>query len=191
MVFKRNNIIPDVIVIEPQIHTDKRGYFAETFCKNVFEKEVGYPVNFIQENESLSTFGIVRGLHYQIPPMAQSKLVRVVSGKVLDVAVDIRKNSPSYGKYVSVELNEENHKQLFVPLGFAHGFVVLSNFAKLVYKVDNYYSHEHDCGIQCNDKHLAIDWILKPNQLQLSNKDSNLPNFEKANKPFFYKKHLE
>ena len=176
--------IPDVILIKPATHGDDRGYFVETFRQDLFEKAVGYQVNFIQDNESKSTKGVLRGLHYQLPPYTQAKLVRVIEGSVLDVAVDIRKSSPTFGQHVAIELTGENKHQLFVPYGFAHGFVVLSDSATFTYKVDNYYAPEYDQGIKFNDKQLAVNWKL-PNQiLQLSEKDLNLPLLDKIKSPF-------
>ena len=167
--------IEDVILIEPTIHGDNRGYFLETFRKDLFEEALGYKINFIQDNESKSTKGVLRGLHYQLPPFTQAKLVRVIEGSVLDVAVDIRKSSPTFGQHVSVELTGENKHQLFVPHGFAHGFLVLSDSATFSYKVDNYYAPEHDRGIAFNDSDLAIDWRLPLEFLQLSDKDKVHP----------------
>ena len=166
--------IPEVVLIEPTIHSDKRGYFVETFRQDLFEEELGYQVNFIQDNESKSTKGVLRGLHYQLPPYTQAKLARVIEGRVLDVVVDIRKSSPTFGQHVAVELTEENKHQLFVPHGFAHGFVVLSDSATFAYKVDNYYVPDHDRGIAFDDKDLAIDWQLPLEILQLSEKDKTL-----------------
>ena len=157
------------------IHGDNRGYFIETFRQDLFEEAVGYQVNFIQDNESKSTKGVLRGLHYQLPPYTQAKLVRVIKGSVLDVAVDIRKSNPTFGQHVAVELTAENKHQLFVTHGFAHGFVVLSESATFAYKVDNYYAPDHDRGIVFNDKDLAIDWQLPIDILQLSDKDKNQP----------------
>jgi dTDP-4-dehydrorhamnose 3,5-epimerase len=162
--------IPEVILIEPQVHGDARGYFIETFRHDLFAKVTG-GINFVQDNESKSKLGTLRGLHYQLPPFAQSKLVRVVDGTVLDIAVDIRKGSPTFGKHVSVELSGENKRQLFIPRGFAHGFVVLSETATFCYKVDSYYSKECDRGIAYNDPNLGIDWKLPLSQLLLSEKD--------------------
>ena len=164
--------IPDVFVIEPQVHGDHRGYFVETFRQDKFEQAVGYSVNFVQDNESKSSKGVLRGLHFQLAPHAQSKLVRVIEGAVLDVAVDIRKGSPSFGQYVAVELSGENKKQMFIPRGFAHGFVVLTDTATFAYKVDNYYSPECDRGLAFDDTELNIDWQLDKEQLLLSDKDS-------------------
>lgn len=170
--------IPEVILIEPKVHGDKRGYFAETFRQDLFEQATGYAVNFVQDNESKSVKGVLRGLHFQLPPQAQSKLVRVIKGRVLDVAVDIRQGSPSYGQHVAIELSDENNRQLFVPRGFAHGFVVLSDSAIFAYKVDNYYSVECDRGLAFDDKQLAIDWTLAKSALQLSEKDTRQPSLE-------------
>ena len=167
--------IPGVVLIEPTVHGDNRGYFVETFRQDLFEAAVDYQVNFIQDNESKSGKGVLRGLHYQLPPYTQAKLVRVIEGSVLDVAVDIRKSSPTFGQHVSVELTAENKHQLFVPHGFAHGFVVLSDSATFAYKVDNYYAPEHDRGIAFDDKDLAIDWQLPLEILQLSEKDKTHP----------------
>ena len=168
--------IPEVVLIEPAIHSDNRGYFVETFRQDVFEEELGFQVSFIQDNESKYTKGVLRGLHYQLPPYTQAKLARVIKGSVLDVAVDIRKSSPTFGQHVSVELTEENKHQLFVPHGFAHGFVVLSDSATFAYKVDNYYAPEHDRGIAFDDVKLGIDWRLALEKLQLSDKDKVHPN---------------
>ena len=170
--------IPDVVLIEPTVHGDNRGYFIETFRQDLFEEAVGYQVNFIQDNESESTKGVLRGLHYQLPPYTQAKLARVIEGSVLDVAVDIRKSSPTFGQHVTVELTSENKHQLFVPHGFAHGFVVLSDSAIFAYKVDNYYAPKHDRGIAFDDKELAIDWKLPLEALQLSDKDKVHPTLE-------------
>jgi len=167
--------IPDVVLIEPTVHGDNRGYFIETFRQDLFEKAIGYKVNFVQDNESKSTKGVLRGLHYQLPPYTQAKLVRVIEGNVLDVAVDIRKSSPTFGQHVAVELTAENKHQLFVPHGFAHGFVVLSDSAIFAYKVDNYYAPDHDRGIAFDDKDLAIDWQLPTEILKLSDKDKTHP----------------
>jgi dTDP-4-dehydrorhamnose 3,5-epimerase len=171
--------IPEVIIIEPKSFGDDRGYFMESFRWDLFDKEIP-GIDFIQDNESLSVFGVLRGLHYQLPPFAQSKLVRVVKGKVLDVAVDIRKNSPTFGKHASVELSEHNKRQLFVPRGFAHGFVVLSDSAVFQYKVDNLYSGEHDRGIAFDDPEIGIDWGLPIDKLVLSDKDTQNPLLKDA-----------
>ena len=176
--------IADVILIEPTIHGDDRGYFVETFRQNFLEEVVGYKINFVQDNESKSARGVLRGLHYQLPPHTQAKLVRVIEGNVLDIAVDIRKSSPTFGQHVSVELTAQNKHQLFVPHGFAHGFIVLSDSATFAYKVDNYYAPEHDRGIAFGDDQLKIDWQLSAEELQLSDKDKTLPSLAKA-KDFF------
>ncbi len=167
--------IPDIILIEPIVHGDDRGRFVETFRQDLLENSIGYRVNFIQDNESSSIKGVLRGLHYQLPPYAQTKLVRVISGHVLDVAVDIRKKSPTFGQHVAVELTDKNRHQLFIPHGFAHGFVVLSNTATFAYKVDNYYSPKYDRGIAFDDDKLNIDWILPIEKIQLSSKDKYQP----------------
>ena len=167
--------IPDVWVIEPKVHGDERGYFVETFRQDEFEDALGYKVNFTQDNESKSSKGVLRGLHFQLPPHAQSKLVRVIEGAVLDVVVDIRKGSPSFGQHVAVELSDDNKKQMFIPRGFAHGFVVLTDTATLSYKVDNYYSPECDRGLAFDDIDLNIDWQLTKQQLLLSDKDTQQP----------------
>jgi dTDP-4-dehydrorhamnose 3,5-epimerase len=172
--------IKDVMLIELTVHGDNRGYFIETFRQDFLEEVIGYRVNFVQDNESKSTKGVLRGLHYQLPPYTQAKLVRVIEGSVLDVAVDIRKSSPTFGQYVSVELTAQNKHQLFVPHGFAHGFVVLSDSATLAYKVDNYYAPEHDQGIAFDDEQLKIDWQLLSEELQLSDKDRAHPSLANA-----------
>ena len=163
--------IPDVIIIEPKVHGDSRGYFVETFRQDKLEEFLGYKINFCQDNESKSSKGVLRGLHYQLHPAAQTKLVRVIQGRVLDVAVDIRKNSPTFGQHVAVELTNENKKQMLVPRGFAHGFIVLEDDTIFAYKVDNYYSPEYDRGIAFNDSSLNINWILNHDELNLSAKD--------------------
>lgn len=176
--------ISDVVVIEPKIHGDSRGYFVETFRQDQLEKFLNYRINFCQDNESRSTRGVLRGLHYQLPPAAQTKLVRVIQGKVLDVAVDIRKNSPTFGNHVSVELTGENKKQLLIPRGFAHGFVVLEENTVFAYKVDNYYSPQNDRGIAFDDKNLGIDWLLPKSELKLSEKDTKQPSLEETKELF-------
>ena len=183
MTFTRTEI-PDVVVIEPTVHGDSRGYFVETFRQDKLEEFLGYKINFCQDNESKSSKGVLRGLHYQLPPHAQTKLVRVIQGRVLDVAVDIRRNSPTFGKYVAVLLSAENKKQLLVPRGFAHGFVVLEDDTIFAYKVDNYYSPQCDRGIAFDDKNLNIDWILNHNELNLSAKDTKQPNLNETNDLF-------
>ena len=183
MTFTRT-AIPDVVIIEPKVHGDSRGYFVETFVSNKLEEFLGYQINFCQDNESKSSKGVLRGLHYQLPPFAQTKLVRIIHGRVLDVAVDIRKNSPTFGKYVAVELSGENKKQLLIPRGFAHGFVVLEDDTVFAYKVDNYYSPECDRGIAFDDKNLNIDWILNHDELNLSAKDTTQPKLNETNDLF-------
>lgn len=176
--------IEDVIIIEPQVHGDDRGYFVETFRADKLEEFLGYKLNFGQDNESKSSKGVLRGLHYQLPPHAQTKLVRVIQGRVLDVAVDIRKNSPTFGEYVAVELSAENKKQLLVPRGFAHGFVVLEDDTIFAYKVDNYYSPQCDRGIAFDDENLNINWILEKEELKLSLKDTTQPKLNETNDLF-------
>ena len=183
MNFIRTNI-PDVIIIEPTVHGDHRGYFVETFRADKLEEFLGYKLNFGQDNESKSSKGVLRGLHYQLAPHAQTKLVRVISGRVLDVAVDIRRNSPTFGQHVAVELTADNKKQLLVPRGFAHGFVVLEDDTIFAYKVDNYYSPECDRGIAFNDPVLNIDWMLKTEELKLSAKDTTQPKLNETNDLF-------
>ena len=176
-------IIEGIIVIEPTVFSDQRGYFLESFNKNKFEKEIG-KFSFVQDNESSSSKGVLRGLHYQKPPFSQSKLVRCIEGKVLDIAVDIRKDSPTYGLYHSLVLSGKNKKQIFIPRGFAHGFVVLSDTAVFVYKVDNTYVPEYEAGILWNDKDLGIDWNLKESEFFISDKDVQLPLFSELESPF-------
>lgn len=176
--------IADVILIEPNVHDDERGYFIETYRQDLLEEVIGYQVNFIQENESRSAKGVLRGLHYQLPPYSQAKLVRVIEGRVLDIAVDIRKSSPTFGQHVSVELSDKNKHQLFIPAGFAHGFVVLSDSATFAYKVDNYYAPDYDFGIAFNDDKLDIDWRVPLEKLQLSDKDKMHPNLSDTTKLF-------
>jgi dTDP-4-dehydrorhamnose 3,5-epimerase len=172
--------IADVILIELAIHGDHRGYFVETFRQDFLEDVIGYKVNFVQDNESKSLKGVLRGLHYQLAPYSQAKLVRVIEGKVLDVAVDLRESSPTFGQYTSVELSAQNKYQLFVPRGFAHGFVVLSHSATFAYKVDNYYAPEHDRGIAFDDEQLRINWQLSTKELKLSDKDKTHPSLANA-----------
>jgi dTDP-4-dehydrorhamnose 3,5-epimerase len=179
MKFTRTEI-PDVVIIQPNFHGDDRGYFTETFREDKLAEFLGFKIDFCQDNESKSSVGVLRGLHYQLPPFAQTKLVRVLEGRVLDIAVDIRKGSPTFGQHVSLELSEANKTQLLVPHGFAHGFLVLSDTAKFAYKVDNYYSPEHERGIAYNDKDLAIDWQLPLEQLKLSLRDQEQTSFAEA-----------
>lgn len=167
--------IPDVVLIEPQVHGDARGYFMESWRHDKLQEFLGFSIHFVQDNESRSGRGVLRGLHYQLPPAAQTKLVRVIQGKVLDVAVDIRQGSPTFGQHVSVELSGDNKRQLLVPRGFAHGFVVLEDDTVFAYKVDNYYSPENDRGLAFNDPQLGIDWQLPGDTLKLSEKDTRQP----------------
>ncbi|MEO5990333.1 MAG: dTDP-4-dehydrorhamnose 3,5-epimerase [Ferruginibacter sp.] len=167
-------------ILEPKIFEDSRGYFFESFNQNTFNTLIGQNIDFIQDNESFSSRGVLRGLHYQIGEFAQAKLVRVIKGSVLDIAVDIRKNSSTFGQYVSIELSEENKRQLFVPRGFAHGFIVLSETAIFSYKCDNFYNKVAEGGIIYNDTTLNIDWTLTENELIVSEKDLLLPLLKNA-----------
>ncbi len=179
MIFIKQSI-PDLILSKPNTNLDNRGYFMETYRKDLLEEALGYKVNFVQDNESKSTRGVLRGLHYQLPPYSQAKLVRVIEGRVLDVAVDIRKSSPTFSQHVAVELSSENNYQLFIPRGFAHGFVVLSDSATFEYKVDNYFAQDYCRGIAYDDKDLDIDWKLSYIDLKLSDKDKSNPNLANA-----------
>lgn len=172
--------LDDVVLLEPKVFGDDRGYFVETFRQDKFEEAIGYKVNFIQDNESKSSFGVLRGLHYQLPPFSQSKLVRVIKGSVIDVAVDMRKGSPTFGNHVAVELSGENKRQLFVPRGFAHGFVVTSPTAVFAYKVDNYYAPEYDRGVAYNDPAIDVSWGVDFEKLLLSEKDKMQPSLAEA-----------
>lgn len=176
MTFNRTSL-NGCIVLEPNVFSDGRGSFKEVYKKEQLDKALGYEVHFVQDNESVSTRGVLRGLHFQKGEFAQAKLVRVTQGTVLDVAVDLRPDSLTYGQYFSIELSAENNKQLFIPRGFAHGFVVLTDTAIFSYKCDNYYNKAAEGGILFNDNHLAIDWKLPENQLLLSDKDLKLPKF--------------
>ena len=175
--------IEGVVIIEPRIFKDARGYFFESFSQREFEAKVG-KIQFVQDNESMSSYGVMRGLHFQRPPFTQSKLVRVIKGAVLDVAVDIRKNSPTYGKHVAVELTEDNHRQFFVPRGFAHGFAVLSDEAIFQYKCDNFYAPQADGGISILDGDLGIDWHIPMDKAILSEKDTKHPLLKDFDSPF-------
>jgi len=179
MQFTRTKI-EDVIIIDPKVHGDDRGYFVETFRQDKLEDFLGFKVSFCQDNESKSSRGVIRGLHYQLSPAAQTKLVRVIQGSVLDVAVDIRKGSPTFGQHVAVKLTAENKRQLFVPRGFAHGFVVLENDTIFAYKVDNYYSPENDRGVAFDDANIDIDWGIDRSELKLSEKDTKQPKLNEA-----------
>jgi len=178
--------IPDVVICEPTIHGDERGYFVETFRADKLQEFLGYKMNFCQDNESKSSYGVLRGLHYQLPPHAQTKLVRVIKGRVLDVAVDIRKDSPTFGKHVAVELSGDNKRQILVPRGFAHGFVVLEDNTVFAYKVDSYYSPECDRGIAFDDVDINIDWKVPYEQLNLSAKDKVQHKLNETNELFEY-----
>ena len=182
MKFTKTKIL-DVIIIEPTVFGDNRGYFLESYNKKKFEEVVG-KTSFIQDNESKSSKGVLRGLHFQKPPFEQAKLVRCIEGEVLDVAVDIRKNSKTYGEHVAVLLSGENKRQLFVPRGFAHGFFVLSDSATFAYKVDNTYAPDYDAGIRWNDKELNIQWGLVDSIVKVSAKDAELPFFLEFTSPF-------
>ena len=175
--------IKDVVIIEPRVFKDARGYFFESYSKKEFDEKV-HPVDFVQDNESCSAKGVLRGLHFQMPPYTQSKLVRCVKGAVLDVAVDIRKGSPTYGCHVAVELTESNRLQMFIPRGFAHGFAVLSDIAVFQYKCDNFYHPEADGGISVLDPSLGIDWRISVENAILSEKDTKHPLLSEFNSPF-------
>lgn len=166
--------IQGVVIVEPKVFGDHRGYFFESFSEKDFTSAVG-EVKFVQDNESKSSYGVLRGLHFQKPPHAQAKLVRVVKGRVLDVAVDLRKGSPTFGKHVAVELTEENHRQLFIPRGFAHGFAVLSDEAVFQYKCDNYYAPQSEGSVLWNDPDIGIEWGIPSEDVMLSEKDRNAP----------------
>lgn len=181
--------IEGLVIIEPKVFQDARGYFFESFSQREFEAKVR-KINFVQDNESMSSYGVMRGLHFQRPPFAQSKLVRCVKGRVLDVAVDIRKGSPTYGQHVAVELSEENHRQFFVPRGFAHGFVVLSETAVFQYKCDNFYAPEADGGINIKDDTLDIDWQIQIEKAILSEKDLKHVSLKDFDSPFDYNVNL-
>ena len=169
--------IPGLVIVEPRVFGDNRGYFFESFSERRFKEEVA-DVDFVQDNESKSCYGVVRGLHFQKPPYAQAKLVRVVKGKVLDVAVDLRKGSPTFGKYAAVELSEDNHRQVFIPKGFAHGFAVLSEEAVFQYKCDEYYAPESEAALLWDDPDLAIDWKLPLTDVIVSDKDGRNQTFK-------------
>lgn len=181
--------IEGIVIIEPRIFKDARGYFYESFSQKEFDDKV-MPIRFVQDNESMSTYGVMRGLHFQRPPFTQSKLVRCCRGAILDIAVDIRKGSPTYGQHVAIELTEENHRQLFIPRGFAHGFAVLSDVAVLQYKCDNFYAPQADAGIQLRDKDLGIDWQIPTENAILSEKDIKHPCLKDFDSPFDYNMNL-
>ena len=181
--------IDGVVIIEPKVFKDARGYFFESFSQREFEEKVR-KINFVQDNESMSSYGVMRGLHFQCPPFTQSKLVRCVKGSVLDVAVDIRKGSPTYGQHVAVELTEANHRQFFVPRGFAHGFAVLSETAVFQYKCDNFYAPDADGGINIKDESLGIDWQIPTSNAILSDKDLKHACLKDFDSPFDYQVNL-
>lgn len=181
--------IEGVVIIEPKVFKDSRGYFFESFSQKEFEEKVRR-INFVQDNESMSSYGVMRGLHFQCPPYTQSKLVRCVKGRVLDVAVDIRKGSPTYGQHVAVELTEDNHRQFFIPRGFAHGFSVLSESAVFQYKCDNFYAPEADGGINIKDESLNIDWQIPMSSAILSEKDLKHVCLKDFDSPFDYNVNL-
>lgn len=174
------------LVIEPRVFGDARGYFFESFNAKEFAEKTGLDITFVQDNESKSKYGVLRGLHFQLPPYTQSKLVRCVRGRVLDVAVDIRKGSPTYGKWVSCELTEENHRQFFVPKGFAHGFCVMSDEAVFQYKCDDFYHPEAEGAIAWDDKKIGIEWPINPKDVLLSEKDKHRPQLIDFKTPFKY-----
>ena len=181
--------IEGVVIIEPRIFKDARGYFFESFSAKEFQEKV-CQTTFVQDNESFSSYGVVRGLHFQKPPYTQSKLVRVIKGAALDVAVDLRKGSPTYGKHVAVELTGDNHRQLFIPKGFAHGFSVLSDEVLFQYKCDNFYAPQSEGGIAWNDPALQIDWRIPADKILLSEKDTKHPLLEDYNSDFVYSENL-
>ncbi|AAM07131.1 TPA: dTDP-4-dehydrorhamnose 3,5-epimerase [Methanosarcina acetivorans] len=175
-----NTEIKDLFILEPDVFGDDRGYFFESYNKMKLDALIGKMYHFVQDNESKSSYGVIRGLHYQLAPFSQTKLVRVLQGKVYDVAVDLRKDSPTFGKWFGVELSGENKRQFIIPKGFAHGFSVLSETAVFVYKCDEYYHPETEAGIAYNDPSLNIDWKVRDEDIKVSPKDGLLPRFEKA-----------
>jgi len=177
--------IPDLLIYEPKVFEDNRGYFFEVYNAKTFEKD-GIIIKFVQDNQSKSCYGVLRGLHYQLAPYAQTKLVRVISGRIWDVAIDIRRGSPSYGKYFGCELSSENKKQLFIPKGFAHGFVVLSETAEVIYKCDEFYNKESERGIMYNDSKIGINWPIPEKDMILSEKDLKNPLFKDAEMNFIF-----
>lgn len=181
--------IDGVFIIEPKVFNDGRGYFFESFSQREFEEKIR-KINFVQDNESMSGYGVMRGLHFQYPPYSQSKLVRCVKGRVLDVAVDIRKGSPTYGQHVAVELSEDNHRQFFIPRGFAHGFAVLSETAVFQYKCDDFYAPDADGGISIIDESLNIDWNIPLEKAILSEKDTKHVCLSDFDSPFDFNKNL-
>ena len=181
----KNTDIPGLLIFEPAVYRDERGYFFEAYNEQVFLKQ-GLDMRFVQDNQSFSYYGVIRGLHYQLPPFAQSKLIRVVEGRVIDVAVDIRKGSPTFGKHLAIEISAENKLQLLIPRGFAHGFSVLSETAQLQYKCDGFYSKESEGGIRYDDEQLNIDWGIPDGKAIVSGKDLELPSFAQCRNSFQY-----
>ena len=181
--------IEGVVILTPRIFIDERGYFFESWSRHEFEEKVG-KIDFCQDNESMSTYGVIRGLHFQNPPYAQSKLVRCIKGRVLDVAVDIRKGSPTYGKHIAVELTEDNHRQMFIPKGFAHGFSVLSETALFQYKCDNFYAPSAEGALAWDDPKLGIDWGIPEEAVLLSEKDRHHQSLDQLESPFSYGENL-
>lgn len=178
--------IPEVLLYEPDVHEDQRGYFFESYNESVFEAE-GISVRFVQDNQARSTYGVIRGLHYQMGPSAQAKLIRALEGTILDVAVDIRKGSPTFGRHVAAELSAKNRRQLFIPRGFAHGYAVLTPTAEIAYKCDNFYNPQHEGGIAYGDPALNIDWKIPSRERIVSMKDQNLPPLKFARADFAYR----
>ena len=179
--------IPGLLIIEPDVFSDQRGYFFESFNTEKYKNQ-GIDTNFLQDNVSSSSMGVIRGLHYQLAPYSQAKLIQVLKGKVLDVAVDLRQGSPTFGEHLSIELSEENHRQFFIPRGFAHGFSVLTDEVLFSYKCDNLYNKEAERGINYNDSFLQIDWQISPDTAIVSGKDQALPFFEEAESNFIFSK---
>ena len=184
MPFQKTDI-PGLLIFEPNVLEDSRGYFFESYNENTFRQE-GIDIRWVQDNQSSSSYGVIRGLHYQLPPFAQSKLIRVLKGKILDVVVDIRKGSPTYGKVFTQKLSAKNKKQLFIPAGFAHGFSVLSDKAEVLYKCDSFYNKETEAGIIYNDAELSIDWQIPAELAIVSGKDQSLPSLAQCNNTFIY-----
>jgi dTDP-4-dehydrorhamnose 3,5-epimerase len=178
-------LIPGLLIFDPKVFEDSRGYFFESFNQEVFHA-AGVNIDFVQDNQSSSQYGVIRGLHYQLHPYAQTKLIRVLAGSILDVAVDIRKNSPTFGKSFSIELSAENKKQLLIPKGFAHGFSVVSDHAEVFYKCDSFYNKESEAGILYNDSSLKIDWMIPAGKEIISEKDKRLPLFADCRNNFIY-----
>lgn len=176
---------PGLLIFEPKVFGDDRGYFFESYNQKIFSLE-GVEINFIQDNQASSSFGVIRGLHFQLMPHSQTKLIRVLSGKVIDAVVDLRKNSPTYGKAYTIELSSENKKQLLVPKGFAHGYSVISETAEVFYKCDAFYNKESEGGIAWNDPALNINWQIPPESVKVSDKDSNYPGMENCNHNFIF-----